>query len=429
MVSAAARSVSIPIFCKIRLLDTYEETKTLCEQLYDAGASLIAVHGRYRATYHRKGPGARDGPALLDQIERLKADFTADERYSNRLLVTNGNTITYDDVVKNLELTKADGLMSAEGILDNPALFIGRLGDRSSDADGGKLVEVKGGKIFDDDGTSIHAKRQQLMKKLHKIEHIERKEPQNLTLKEQKKLSKKSKLIKKIAKLSGSTPSSENVDDTLSPISSSTSTSTFVPLRDLFDAADNKVTIALEYIRLVRRYPTTIRTVIFHTRRILKDELKTYQLMEDCLQCSSIDEVEILAKKIQDYQQNPNSFQFDQQKAKAEKEAIERKRIEEGKRKEFEARMIRKAKREGKTGSDLEYYLRVGTTVPTIETVSVLRSLSKEEQLKLWKDHDHSQHCMTFHLEGDCSRGRRCAFLHVPSQTQTTFVESDEVAG
>ena len=91
MIRAAAAAVKIPIFCKIRLLSTYEETLELCRQLYDAGATLIAVHARYRATFHRKGPGARDGPALLDQVQRLRQDLSGDD-YRKKLLVTNGNT-------------------------------------------------------------------------------------------------------------------------------------------------------------------------------------------------------------------------------------------------------------------------------------------------------------------------------------------------
>ena len=102
-----------------------------------------------------------------------------------------------------------------------------------------------------------------------------------------------------------------------------------------------------------------------------------------------------------------------------------RKKQEEGKRKNFEARMIRKAKREGK---DLEFYLRQGAAVPTLETIKELKKLGREEQMKLWKDREHSQHCLAFHL-GDCPRGRGCAFLHVASKTTTTFEESDEVAG
>lgn len=72
IVRRAREKVSIPIFCKIRLLDTIEDTIRLCEDLRDAGASLIAVHARYRATWDRKGPGARDGPALLDQVKVIK---------------------------------------------------------------------------------------------------------------------------------------------------------------------------------------------------------------------------------------------------------------------------------------------------------------------------------------------------------------------
>lgn len=105
---------------------------------YEAGATLIAVfavHARYRVTFHRKGPGARDGPALLDQVGRLKQAFP------NKLLIvtTNGNRITYDDVEKNLKDTQADGIMSAEGILDNPALFLRRLENNPD------LIPMQGG--------------------------------------------------------------------------------------------------------------------------------------------------------------------------------------------------------------------------------------------------------------------------------------------
>ncbi|KAL3917268.1 MAG: hypothetical protein SGARI_007755 [Bacillariaceae sp.] len=131
--------------------------------------------------------------------------------------------------------------------------------------------------------------------------------------------------------------------------------------------------------------------------------------------------------RVRVYQQNPELFVFDIDKSKREKEALERKKIEEGKRKAYEARMVRKAKREGK--ADLEFYLRQGAAVPTLATVEEMKKLSKDEQLKLWKDRDHSQHCMAFHLSGECPRGRGCAFLHVASHNKNSFVESDEVAG
>jgi tRNA-dihydrouridine synthase len=68
IVQAGGQAVSIPIiFCKIRLLDTLEETMELVVQLRDAGASLIAIHAHYHASFQWKWPGARNGPALLDQ--------------------------------------------------------------------------------------------------------------------------------------------------------------------------------------------------------------------------------------------------------------------------------------------------------------------------------------------------------------------------
>lgn len=69
IVSTLSQNLSIPVFVKIRLLDNIDDTLTLCTQLRDAGAALIAIHARYRVNLvGRTGPGARDGPAHLDQV-------------------------------------------------------------------------------------------------------------------------------------------------------------------------------------------------------------------------------------------------------------------------------------------------------------------------------------------------------------------------
>ena len=60
--------LTVPVFCKIRLLDNLDETLAFAEQLQQAGCALLAVHGRYRGSpLHR-----RDGPAHLDQITLIK---------------------------------------------------------------------------------------------------------------------------------------------------------------------------------------------------------------------------------------------------------------------------------------------------------------------------------------------------------------------
>ena len=427
IVKAGVKAVSIPIFVKIRLLDTYEETQELVRQLYEAGATLIAVHARYRATFHRKGPGARDGPALLDQVARLKQAFP------NKLLVTNGNTITYDDVEKNLKDTQADGIMSAEGILDNPALFLSRLENNPD------LIPIQGGDETFWKQRQEHGKK--LFTKLKKIEKLEQKvreasktdpsspsQDSGLTPKEERRLAKKSKVIAKLAQLDDKLLSSLNTAFTQSNTTGSPLITAKVQYSQLERVAQNKTLLALEYLQWVRHYPTTMRTTIFHTRRILKVELTTYQLLQECLVCQTVDQVEGIIQKIRGYQSNPDTFHYDKVKAQQEKEAIEKQKQEEGKRKAFEARMIRKAKREGQ--QDLEYYLRQGAVVPTEATVKELLKLPKEEQLRLWKERDHSQHCIGFHLGGGmCPRGRSCAFLHVASTTANTFDESNEVAG
>ena len=170
-----------------------------------------------------------------------------------------------------------------------------------------------------------------------------------------------------------------------------------------------------------------IRTVVFHIRRICKALLLKYQLMEDCLLSKSIENVQTILDKIALYQSNPSFFEHDKDKALREKESLEKKKREEGKRKDYEARMLRKAKREGK--EDLEFYLKQGAEVPTVKVIEKLRKLPKEDQLKVWKK-SHSQHCLSHHLvPNGCQRDRKCAFLHSDAIGSLTFNEQDECCG
>jgi len=72
MVSTVSSRINIPLFVKIRLLDTIEDSKKLVRQLAKAGACLITIHARYRVNLvGRSGPGARTGPAMLDQVREM----------------------------------------------------------------------------------------------------------------------------------------------------------------------------------------------------------------------------------------------------------------------------------------------------------------------------------------------------------------------
>ncbi|CAM9309731.1 unnamed protein product, partial [Heterosigma akashiwo] len=60
-----------------------------------------------------------------------------------------------------------------------------------------------------------------------------------------------------------------------------------------------------------------------------------------------------------------------------------RKREEEGKRKRYEARVVRKAKREGRPE---DYYLNLGAEVPSVEKVKELKDMvDKDAAFDIWK--------------------------------------------
>ena len=427
IIRAGSKAVSIPIFAKIRLLDTMEETIELCHQLRDAGASLIAIHARYRASWERTGPGARDGPAMLDQVKRVK------ESMPDFPIISNGNVITYEDVVNNQALTGADGIMSAEGILNNPALYMPRYGDFEKDGertiDLPKLSPLKNEGQSQGSSNTNDKVRKKLNKKLREIIAIEKKIAENgedsINDDQRSKLQAKSKVQAKLLEIENSSKSNEesnhlpDLDDTPQSIS--------VKLSDLAATGRNPLALAQEYIALVKQYPMKIRSVVFHTRRMCKSLFEKYQLMEECIACTSVEEVDAVLSKCAKYIADPQSFHYDQEKAARDKKALENKRLEEGKRKRYEDRMIRKAKREGLT--DLNHYLRMGAEVPSVETVKKLKRAPKEERMAVWKK-NHSQHCMAFHLEeGGCKRDRACAFIHTAATSKLIFVEDAEVAG
>lgn len=434
IVREGCRAVSIPIFVKIRLLDTIEDTIQLVRQLRDAGASLVAIHARYRATWDRNGPGARDGPALLEQVQQIRLAV------QNVAIISNGNVITYDDVVNNLNLTNADGIMSAEGILDNPALFLPRY---QSPHDQHKNLKKQLIEIADPSPLPEHIvpfvevgdadkkkKARKWIKKLREIERIEKKQTSDsINDDERKKLDTKTTVERELKKLTQTTPQpatskpKEHTNNS-DPITPKTMV---MPLSDLQKMAQDKISLASEYMDLVRRYPVKIRSVIFHVRRMCKELLNQYQLMEECLASKDLDDLDEILRKLKSYRTNPSTFIYDREKAEREKLAQKRKQQQDGKRKAYEARMVRKAKREGK--SDLEFYLRRGADVPTVEFVQKLKKLSKKLQLEAWTP-DHCQHCIAFHLdEYGCKRDRACAFLHVDAKSAINFNEGDEISG
>ena len=89
-----------------------ENTVAFAKRLEAAGASLIALHARVRGSPERR----RDGAADLTVVCALKAALRIP-------VLSNGNVRCRGDVAANLAFTGADGVMSAEQLLRDPALF------------------------------------------------------------------------------------------------------------------------------------------------------------------------------------------------------------------------------------------------------------------------------------------------------------------
>ncbi|OMO56613.1 tRNA-dihydrouridine synthase [Corchorus capsularis] len=113
LVEKLASNLHVPVSCKIRLFPKLEDTIKYAKMLEDAGCSLLAVHGRTR--------DEKDG-------KKIRANWNAIKAVKNELripVLANGNIRHMDDVQSLLEETGADGVLSAETLLENPALFAG----------------------------------------------------------------------------------------------------------------------------------------------------------------------------------------------------------------------------------------------------------------------------------------------------------------
>lgn len=115
MVKKLADNLKIPVFCKIRILPEREKTMELVKGIQDSGCWLLTVHGRTKEQ-NKHLVGACDWDIIRDIKKTLKIPVFA-----------NGGIHKFTDVLRCLEHTGVDGVMSAESLLENPALFSGEV--------------------------------------------------------------------------------------------------------------------------------------------------------------------------------------------------------------------------------------------------------------------------------------------------------------
>jgi tRNA-dihydrouridine synthase 1 len=109
MVEAAGAT---PVFCKMRLQPSLEGSIAFARMLQAAGCSLLVVHGRTRGSSRDR----RKGPADLSAIAAVREALAIP-------VVSNGNVCCHADVHANAARTGCAGVMSAEGLLRDPAIF------------------------------------------------------------------------------------------------------------------------------------------------------------------------------------------------------------------------------------------------------------------------------------------------------------------
>jgi tRNA-dihydrouridine synthase len=112
LLSAMASEIDCPVTVKIRLYDDPQDTVALCHSIEQCGIQMITVHGR---TLHEKKQYVREANwTVLKDIKESGVTIP---------IVANGGVSCYADVIKCLEETKVDAVMSSEALLENPKLF------------------------------------------------------------------------------------------------------------------------------------------------------------------------------------------------------------------------------------------------------------------------------------------------------------------
>lgn len=112
-------NLRVPVCAKIRIFEDRAKTIAYAKHICSAGVSILTVHGRTRDM-----KGQWTGLADWDIIREIREAIPR-----NVVIFANGNIQFHGDAERCLAVTGVDGIMSAEGQLHNPAIFVEPDGD------------------------------------------------------------------------------------------------------------------------------------------------------------------------------------------------------------------------------------------------------------------------------------------------------------
>lgn len=111
LVKKLSSILTIPVSVKVRILPS-GDSLSLYQDLYNAGASLLTIHGRTRL---QKGP--LTGQADWNIVKQ------AVQRFPNIPILCNGSMCNLSEIRACLEYTHCDGVMCSEALLEYPPIY------------------------------------------------------------------------------------------------------------------------------------------------------------------------------------------------------------------------------------------------------------------------------------------------------------------